>query len=112
MRGKRPYLDFSMRRGSGAGASLTPSACATSMMSGFGGPPPPPVTLTPLAPFHWLRRGDGRRDGLAHTRRCIRGRTLCGAARISTFATANGSPLSAKSRRGSVRKADDYHENS
>ena len=99
-----------MRRGSGAGASLTPSACATSMMSGFGSPPPPPVTLTSLLPSICSAEAGGAMAW--RTLAVVSGAgALCGAGKISTFATANGSPLSAKSRLRKRQEAGDYREN-
>jgi hypothetical protein len=100
MRGERPYFDFSRRRVSGVGATWTPSACATSMISGFGGPPAPRVILTPLVvstcagvAVVWL------------TLAVVSGASsFRGAGKTSTFATANGSPLTGKSRRGSITR--------
>jgi hypothetical protein len=102
MGGKRPYFDFSRRRVSVVGASLAPSAWATSMISGFGGPPAPRVILTPLVistcaaeaagvAVVWLTLAAG--PGASRFR---------GAGETSTLATANGSPLTGKSPRGSI----------
>ena len=55
------------------GASLTPSACATSMISGFGGPPAPRVILTPLVVSTCAAEAAGVGGGLAHACRRVWG---------------------------------------
>src|SRR5271156_3586587 len=102
MRGKRPYFDFSRRRVSGVGASLTPSACATSMISGFGGPPAPRVILTPLVVSTCAAEADGGEAVWLTLAVASETSSFRGAGKTSTFATANGSPLTGKSRRGSI----------
>src|SRR6202142_983537 len=98
--GKRPYFDFSRRRVSGVGASLTPSACATSMISGFGGPPAPRVILTPLVVSTCAAEAD-RGEAVWLTLAVASGASsFRGAGKTSTFATANGSPFTGKSLRG------------
>src|ERR1700690_131329 len=102
--GKGPYFDFSRRRVSGVGASLTPSACATSMISGFGGPPAPRVILTPLVVSTCAAEAD-RGEAVWLTLAVASGASsFRGAGKTSTFATANGSPLTGKSRRGSIAR--------
>jgi hypothetical protein len=104
MRGKRPYFDLSRGRLSGVGASLTPSACATSMISGFGGPPDPRVILTPLVVSTCAAEAAGV-AGIWTTLAVASGATsFGGAGKISTFATANGWPLTGKSGRGSITR--------
>ena len=93
-----------MRRVSGAGASLTPSARATSMISGFGGPPLPRVTLTPLVSSTCSAEGTAGADVWRTLAVTSGAAVLCGAGKTSTFATANGSPLSDKSRPGSISR--------
>ena len=72
MRGKRPDFDLSRGRPSGAGGDLAPNACATSMISGFGGPPDPRVLLTPFV-VSTCAEGRRRRRGLDHACRGVRG---------------------------------------
>ena len=106
MRGKRPYFDFSMRRASGAGVSLTPSAWATSIMSGLGGAPFPRVTLTPLtASTCSVEAADGAIA--SSTVGATSGAPgFRGVGKTSTFASANGSLLRGRFRRGSEEDAD------
>jgi hypothetical protein len=104
MRGKRPYFDFSRRLLSGVGASRAPNACATSMISGFDGPPDPRVILTPFV----VSTCAAEAAGVARvwlTRAVASGASsFRGGGKISTFATANGSALTGKSRLGSITR--------
>jgi hypothetical protein len=104
MRGKRPYFDLSRGRLSGVGGSWAPNACATSMISGFGGPPDPRVILTPLVVSTCAAEAAGV-AGIWTTLAVASGATsFGGAGKISTFATANGWPLIGKSGRGSITR--------
>jgi hypothetical protein len=104
MRGKRPYFDLSRGRLSGAGGGLAPNACATSMISGFGGPPDPRVILTPLVVSTCAAEAAGV-AGIWLTLAVASGASsFRGAGRTSTLATANGSLLTGKSRRGSITR--------
>jgi hypothetical protein len=80
------------------------SACATSMISAFGGPPLPRVTLTSLVASIGAAEaagGEAVRRTLAVTSGAS---SFRGADETSTFATANGSPATGKSRRGSMKR--------
>lgn len=104
MRGKRPSLDLSRSRLSGAAGCMARKACATSMNSGFGGPPLPPVTLTPLVVSTCAAEAAGA-AGVCRTLAVMSGAaSFRGAGRTSTFATAKGSPARGESRRGSIRR--------
>jgi hypothetical protein len=104
MRGKRPYFDLSRRRLSGASGSLAPNACATSMISGFGGPPDPRVILTPLVVSTCAAEAAGVAVVWLTLAVASGASSFRGAGKTSTFATANGSPLTGKSRRGSITR--------
>jgi hypothetical protein len=104
MRGKGPYFDLSGRRLSGAGGSLAPSACATSMISGFGGPPDPRVILTPLVVSTCAAEAAGVAGVWTTIAIVSEATSFGGAGKISTFATANGWPLTGKSGRGSITR--------
>ena len=57
-RGSAPYLDFSTRRGSGAGVRCSPIVSGTWIISEPGGAAlPPRTTLTPLDISTWLAEG-------------------------------------------------------
>jgi hypothetical protein len=104
MRGKRPYFDLSRGRLSGAGGSLAPNACATSMISGFGGPPDPRVILTPLVVSTCAAEAAGV-AGIWLTLAVASGASsFRGTGKTSTLATANGWPLTGKSGRGSITR--------
>jgi hypothetical protein len=104
MRGKRPYFDLSRGWLSGAGGSLAPNACATSMKSGFGGPPDPRVILTPFVVSTCATEAVGV-AGVWPTLAVASGASsFRGAGRNSTLATANGSLLTGKSCRGSITR--------
>jgi hypothetical protein len=104
MRGKRPYFDLSRGRLSEVGGSLAPNACATSMNSGFGGPPDPRVILTPLVVSTCAAEAAGV-AGIWLTFAVASGASsFRGAGKTSTLATANGSPLTGKSRCGSISR--------
>jgi hypothetical protein len=93
-----------VRRCSGDGAGLTLSACATSMISAFDAPPLPSVTLTlPVASACGAEAAGG--GAVCRTLAVTSGASIFrGAGKTSTFATANGSPLTGKSRRGSIKR--------
>jgi hypothetical protein len=83
---------------------LTASACATSMISGFGGPPGPRVILTPLVVSTCAAEADGGEAVWLTLAVAFGASSFRGAGKTSTFATANGSPLTGKSRRGSITR--------
>ena len=102
--GKGPYVDSSRTWRSGVGRSLAPNACATSMISGFGGPADPRVILTPLVVSTCAAEATGV-AGVWPTLAVASGASsFRGAGKTSTLATANGSLLSGKSRRGSITR--------
>ena len=104
MRGKRPYFDLSRGWLSGVGGSWAPNACATSMISGFGGPPDPRVILTLLVVSTCAAEAAGV-AGVWTTLAVASAATIFGGGgKISTFATANGWPLTGKSGRGSITR--------
>ena len=104
MRGKRPYFDLSGRWPSGAGGGLAPSACATSMISGLGGPPLQ-LPLTTLTPRASICAAASPGEAVCRTLAVTSGASsFRGAGKTSTFATANGSPAAGKSRRGSMSR--------
>jgi hypothetical protein len=83
---------------------LAPNACATSMTSGFGGPPDPRVILTPSVVSTCAAEAAGV-AGVWTTLAVVSGASsFRGAGKTSTFATANGSPATGKSRRGSMTR--------
>ena len=84
--------------------SLAPNACATSMISGFGGPPDPRVILTPLVVSTCAAEAAGGAAVWPTLAVTSGASSFGGAGKTSTFATANGSPLTGKSRRGSITR--------
>ncbi len=104
MRGKRPSFDLSGRWLSGAAEGLAPSACATSMISGACGLSDPCVILTPFVVSTCAAEAAGS-AGVCRTLAVTSGASsFRGAGKTSTFATANGSPATGKSRRGSMTR--------
>jgi hypothetical protein len=104
MWGKTPNFDFSGRWPSGVDAGLTPNACSTSIISGFGGPPGPRTTLTPLVASPSAARAAGG-EAVCRTLAVTSGASsFRGAGKTSTFATAKGSPAAGKFCRGSMTR--------
>jgi hypothetical protein len=86
------------------GASFAPNTRATSMISGFGGPPGPCVILTPLVVSTCAVDVAGGEAVCCTLAVASGASSFRGAGKSSTFATAPGSPLRDKSRRGSATR--------
>ena len=103
-RGGRPSFDLSGTRLSGAAGGLAPNACATSIISGAWGLSDPCVILTPFVVSTCVAEAAGS-AGVWPTLAVVSGATIFGGAgKTSTFATANGSPATGKSCRGSIMR--------
>jgi hypothetical protein len=83
---------------------LAPNACATSMISGFGGPPDPRVILTPLIVSTCAAEAAGVARVWPTLAVASGASSFRGAGKTSTLATANGSLLTGKSRRGRITR--------
>jgi hypothetical protein len=83
---------------------LATNACATLMKSGFGGLPDPRVILTPFVVSTCAAEAADV-AGVWTTLAVASGvSSFGGAGKISTFATANGRPLTGKAGRGSITR--------
>ena len=71
---------------------MAPNACATSMISGFGGPPGPRVILTPFVVSTCAAEAADVAGVWTTLAVASAVTSFGGAGKISTFATANGWP--------------------